>query len=139
MQTVVTLDMGEIDPFPPVSNSPGAAQPAAYPSINIHYGMERGVRFSEGNQVEGEAVSGQYIAAMFEFYRIGKSMEETNPADSVTLERLGKEKAQKLKEIKDLRQHKLVKEFSKTIRELQEEEIRQSQAQEMNRFFYQLL
>ena len=63
MQNFPTLDLGEFESFSPTSNSLGAAQTAAQPSINLHYGMERGVRFSEGNQIEGEAVSGQYIAA----------------------------------------------------------------------------
>ena len=135
MQSVFTLDLSETDPFPPTSNSPGVAQTAAQPAINIHYGMEREVKFSEGNQVEGETINGQYIAATFEFYRISKSMDETHPNNSVTLDKLEMEKTQKLEEIRHLQKHKLVKEFSQAIREFQQEEARRNQAQEMRDFF----
>ena len=94
MQTVITLDMGEFDPFPLAPSPPRAAQSAALPPI-VHFGMEKGVTFSEGNQAEGEAVSGQYIRATFEFHQIVKSMEETNPANSVILDKLGMKKTKK--------------------------------------------
>ena len=59
MQSVYTLDLSETDLHPQTtSNSPRVAQTAVQPAINIEYGMEWRFKFSEGNQVEGETVTG---------------------------------------------------------------------------------
>ena len=80
-------------------------------------------------------MTGQYIAATFDFHRIKKSIDATHPGDTEKLDSLRMEKAQKLAEVRHFQQHPLVMEFSKAIRDSQQKETQRDQIQDMQNIF----
>ena len=63
---------------PPTSPAP---QTGDQIPITLGYGMERTYQFSDGNQVNGEQVTAQYISATFSFYEIGEEIRRTSETE----------------------------------------------------------
>ena len=113
----------------PYPNSPSqtppsftrVAQPAPKPPRSLQVGMEKYVRFSQGNQAEGEQLANQYIQTTHTFYQIEEYIESLRPDKTRIWKNLMKEKTQKGDQIRSLQQHPLVREILDQVPRLQQQ------------------
>ena len=102
--------------------------------ISLVLGMEKVYQFSEGNQVDGERITAQYISDTYSYYAIGEELSQVSKTEEPERwEGLKAKENKMLDQVRKLQQHSLIIEFSKAVREEQQRKLQEKQLEDMQK------